>query len=31
MGICDSKCVCDIIQLEDNIGFQDEFRKRDGK
>ena len=31
MGIWDSKCVWDIIQLQDTIGFQDIYRKRDGK
>ena len=31
MSIWDSKCVLDIIWLQDSIKFQDIYRKRDGK
>ena len=31
MGIWDSKCVSDIIWLQDTKGYQDMYRKRDGK
>ena len=31
MRIWDSKCVLDIIWLQDTIGFYDIYRKRDGK
>ena len=31
MGIWDSKCVLDIIWLQDTIGFQDVYMRRDGK
>ena len=31
MGIWDSKCVWDIIKLQDTIGFQDIFWKMDDK
>ena len=31
MRICDSKCVWDVIWLQDSIDFQDTDRKKDGK
>ena len=31
MGIWDSKCVWDIIWLQDIRGFQDIYRKKDGE
>ena len=31
MGIWDSKCVSDIIWIQDTKGYQDMYRKRDGK
>ena len=31
MGTWNSKCVWNIIWLEDTVGFQDNYRKRDGK
>ena len=31
MGIWDSKCVWDVIWLQDTTGFQDIYQKRDGK
>ena len=31
MGIWDSKCVWNIIWLQDTIGFWDIYRKRDAK
>ena len=31
MGIWDSKCVWDIIRLQDTTGFQDIYSKKDGE
>ena len=31
MGIWDSKCVWDIMWVQDTIGFQDIYKKGDGK
>ena len=31
MGIWDNKCVWDIMWVQDTIGFQDIYKKGDGK